>query len=120
MNNDETANIISNTNELVKSAAVNGTQNGVKKLNGTNGTVNGNHSPTVQTKGPAPQPPTIQPQLSSSPPSSLDALIPRPSSHDAMIQWYHDVEISKGAGLESVGSRLPCKWSVSTHFVYSK
>lgn len=38
------------------------------------------------TKGPAPQPPK-QP-VQSSPPNSLDVLIPRPSSHEAMIQWY--------------------------------
>lgn len=45
-----------------------------------------------------------------SPPSSLETLIPRPSSHDAMIQWYHKIEIGKGSGLESIISRLPCKW----------
>lgn len=107
--------------------------NGINKMNGTstpppsklaNGLMgNGHqhhhhHSPITNgnsTKGPAPQPPSIQqPQhvssASSSPPTSLDALIPRPSSHDAMIQWYHDVEIGKGAGLESIESRLTCKW----------
>lgn len=31
-----------------------------------------------------------------------------------MIQWYHDVEIGKGAGLESIDSRLTCKWYVNT------
>lgn len=74
-------------------------------------------TPTIKTtnhvtKGPAPQPPKFQPtfQQSSSPPSSLDALIPRPSSYEAMIQWYHNVEINKGSGLESIESRLPCKW----------
>lgn len=90
-----------------------------------NGLRNGIHSPHIvgaSTKGPAPKPPVAQikplsqsplvPQKppSASPPSSLDALIPRPSSHDAMIQWYHDIEISKGSGLESIVSRLPCKW----------
>lgn len=87
----------------------------------TNGINNDNHSPQIigtSTKGPAPQPPNTQgirsqsqqPQQISSPPSSLDSLIPRPSSHDAMIQWYHDVEISKGSGLETIETRLPCKW----------
>lgn len=40
-------------------------------------------------KSPAPQPPKPSPitQQSSSPPSSLDALIPKPSSYEAMIQW---------------------------------
>lgn len=85
-----------------------------------NGLRNGIHSPHIvgaSTKGPAPKPPiaqtkphTAQKPASASPPSSLDALIPRPSSHDAMIQWYHDVEIGKGSGLESIVSRLPCKW----------
>lgn len=113
--------------------------NGISKLNGAvtpvplpSSTANGKsiatnghlHSPITNghsTKGPAPQPPSIQQtaslttapavsSTSSSPPTSLDALIPRPTSHEAMIQWYHDVEIGKGAGLESIETRLPCKW----------
>lgn len=127
LNSDETTSIISAANVLMKNGTVNGTANGIKKINrmngtnGLNGLLNGSQSPS-STKGPAPQPPTAQspqqpqpqsqPQPSSSPPSSLDALIPRPASHDAMIQWYHDVEIAKGAGLDSVDSRLPCKWFV--------
>lgn len=89
-----------------------------------NGMRNGIHSPHIvgaSTKGPAPKPPValnkptpqkhqLQQQQSASPPSSLDSLIPRPSSHEAMIQWYHDIEIVKGSGLESIVSRLPCKW----------
>lgn len=130
LNNDEATSITSATNALMKNATVNGAVNGIKKINGMNGTnglINGSQSPLMgspSSKGPAPQPPTAQmpqqmqpqpqsqPQPSSSPPSSLDALIPRPASHDAMIQWYHDIEIAKGAGLESVDSPLPCKWFV--------
>lgn len=122
---------ISNTNSKVI-ATPNGSQNGIKKtsaLNGMNGVnilngiSNGVHSPMTNgsaTKGPAPKPPTntqssSQTQPSSSPPTSLDVLIPRPANHDAMIQWYHDIEIAKGAGLESIQNgqkRLPCKWLV--------
>lgn len=61
--------------------------NGITK----NGSVTNGITPT---KGPAPQPPKQQlsPQqqqqpIQSSPPNSLDVLIPRPSSHEAMIQW---------------------------------
>lgn len=104
-------------------------------LNGkptTLATTNGHHHSPItnghSTKGPAPQPPTAaaltpasttttptvaQTQASSassSPPTSLDALIPRPASHLAMIEWYHNIEIGKGAGLESIETRLPCKW----------
>ncbi|XP_055314386.1 SH2 domain-containing protein 4A-like [Sitodiplosis mosellana] len=129
LNSDETTSIISASTpkSVIKNGAVNGTiTNGVKKpngivngMNGTNGFVNGIHPMTngTSTKGPAPQPPSTpstmsvtQPQPSSSPPSSLDVLIPRPASHDKMIQWYHDVEIAKGAGLDSVETHLPCKW----------
>lgn len=131
--NGITTNGIKKTNGVVNgSSGCSGITNGKSGINGTNktqngtknGVVNGCHSPMTNgtsTKGPAPQPPKIQstPQTqpqsqppSSSPPSSLDALIPRPASHDAMIQWYHDVEITKGAGLESVENRLPCKWYV--------
>ncbi|XP_031640191.1 SH2 domain-containing protein 4A-like [Contarinia nasturtii] len=135
LNNDDTANIISTTNSInSKNGHVNGNATNVIKKSGLNGTIkmengikngvaNGCHSPMTNgtsTKGPAPQPPSInstpqtqpqsQSQPSSSPPSSLDALIPRPASHEKMIQWYHDVEITKGAGLESVENRLPCKW----------
>lgn len=46
----------------------------------------------------------------SSPPSSLDSLIPRPQSQEAMIEWYHNVELNKGAGLETIALRRPCKW----------
>lgn len=45
-----------------------------------------------------------------SPPSSLDSLIPRPQSQEAMIEWYHNVELNKGAGLETIALRRPCKW----------
>lgn len=147
LNSDETTSIISANKPAIKNGAtVNGTSNGVKKpngilngtngingtngLNGTNGTHSLTHSPMTNgtsTKGPAPQPPSAhvtsqtQSQPSSSPPSSLDAsidrLIPRPASHDAMIQWYHDVEIAKGAGLDSVETRLPCKWLVDHLFI---
>lgn len=66
--------------------------NDSKQLNGVNG--QNNAIRTVQ----------------SSPPSSLDSLIPRPHSQEAMIQWYHNVELKKGSGLEAMSSRLPCKW----------
>lgn len=45
-----------------------------------------------------------------SPPSSLDSLIPKPANQEAMIKWYREVEIQKGAGLESIILRSPCKW----------
>lgn len=132
LNSEETTSIISSSppKPVIKNGVANATTatiNGVKKpngaVNGTNGFVNGNHNSMTNgtsAKGPAPQPPSTpssattpaQPQPSSSPPSSLDSLIPRPASHDAMIQWYHDVEIAKGAGLDSVETRLPCKWYV--------
>lgn len=129
MNGINGLNAISNTIIFDGTKSMNGTSNlnDIKSgSNGTNGLINSNHSPMTNgtsTKGPAPQPPSIQsplskpqlqyqtqPQPSTSPPSSLDALIPRPSSHDAMIKWYHDVEKTKGAGLESIETRLPCKW----------
>lgn len=122
-----TPNGVKKMNGLNGTKLVNGTSglNGVKSgINGTNGLTNGNHSPMTNghsMKGPAPQPPSTplpqlsQPQPSTSPPSSLDALIPRPTSHDAMIQWYHDVEKAKGAGLQSIETRLPCKWYVLTN-----
>lgn len=50
------------------------------------------------------------PMAQSSPPSSLDSLIPKPASHEAMIKWYREIEIPKGAGLESIMLRSPCKW----------
>lgn len=54
--------------------------------------------------------PNANNNVQSSPPSSLDSLIPRPQSQEAMIDWYHNIELNKGAGLETVALRRPCKW----------
>lgn len=58
----------------------------------------------------APVSPSMNNTAQSSPPSSLDSLIPRPQSQEAMIEWYHNIEMNKGAGLETMASRRPCKW----------
>lgn len=72
-------------NGITKSGNITNGHNSQQNSPFKNGTI------TTPTKGPAPQPPNHsqqQPkQTQSSPPNSLDILIPRPSSHEAMIQW---------------------------------
>lgn len=59
---------------------------------GKSGSVNG--APTAPANGP----------------QSLESIIPRPQSHEAMIKWYSAVEVGKCSGLESGATRSPCKW----------
>lgn len=47
--------------------------------------------------------------LNSSPPSSLDSIIPKPPNQEALIDWYRQKEFAKGCALDPM-SQLPCKW----------
>lgn len=45
----------------------------------------------------------------SSPPSSLDSNISRPSSQEAVVQWYETDEYGRGSGIDAETGR-PCRW----------
>lgn len=72
-----------------------------RSVNETVGQVtNGNGHQTI---------PITNGSANSSPPSSLDAIIPKPPNQEALIVWYRQKEFAKGCALDPI-SRTPCKW----------